>query len=76
MIEYRNLRIALLGAGAVGAQVASMTHYTGVGTGAEVSEYISAFAERTGADEVIVAHSSLHVAARLRSVELLATAHH
>ena len=60
----------------VGAQVASMTHYTGVGTGAEVSEYISAFAERTGADEVIVAHSSLHVAARLRSVELLATAHH
>ena len=59
----------------VGAQVASMTHYTGVGTGAEVSEYISAFAERTSADEVIVAHSSLSVPARLRSVELLATAH-
>ena len=60
----------------VGAQVASMTHYTGIGTGAEVSAYISDFAERTSADEVIVAHSSLDVAARLRSVELLATAHH
>src|SRR5690606_13475129 len=59
----------------VGAQVASMTHYTGVGTGAEVSEYVSAFAERAGADEVIVAHSSIAVDARLRSVELLAAAH-
>lgn len=56
----------------VGAQVASMTTYTGVGTGAEVAAYVTGFAREADADEVIVAHSSLTTPARIRSVELLA----
>ncbi|WP_213816870.1 LLM class flavin-dependent oxidoreductase [Glaciihabitans sp. dw_435] len=59
---------------AVGAQVASMTTYTGVGTASEVAAYIDDFARDATADEVIVAHSSLETSARLRSVELLADA--
>ena len=58
-----------------GAQVASMMTYTGVGTGAEVAEYVARFGENVGADEIIVAHASLTTPARLRSVELLADAH-
>ncbi|VTR75774.1 LLM class flavin-dependent oxidoreductase [Cellulomonas hominis] len=62
----------LLLASPVGAQVASMTTYTGVGTGPEVAAYVEDFARTADADEVIVAHSSLRTAARIRSVELLA----
>lgn len=58
-----------------GAQIASMATYTGIGTGEDVSDYITGFARDAGADEVIVAHSSLETSARLRSVELLADAH-
>jgi luciferase family oxidoreductase group 1 len=58
-----------------GAHVASMTTYTGIGTGSEVSDYVDEFARTAGVDEVIVAHASLATAARLRSVELLAEAH-
>lgn len=63
----------LLLAAPVGAQVASMTTYTGVGTGADVAEYVTDFARTADADEVIVAHSSLTTSARIRSVELLAS---
>jgi alkanesulfonate monooxygenase SsuD/methylene tetrahydromethanopterin reductase-like flavin-dependent oxidoreductase (luciferase family) len=59
----------------VGAHVASMTTFTGVGTGEEVADYVREFARSADADEVIVAHSSLATSARLRSVELLADAH-
>ena len=59
----------------VGAHVASMTHYTGVGTGEQVADYVAEFARSAEADEVIVAHASLATPARLRSVELLAEAH-
>ena len=58
-----------------GAQVASMMTYTGVGTGAEVADYVARFGESVGADELIVAHASLATPARLRSVELLAEAY-
>jgi luciferase family oxidoreductase group 1 len=58
-----------------GAHVESMATYTGVGTGAEVAEYIAGFARTADVDEVIVAHSSPATTARLRSVELLADAH-
>jgi luciferase family oxidoreductase group 1 len=58
-----------------GAHVASMTTFTGVGTGDEVADYVADFARSADADEVIVAHASLATSARLRSVELLALAH-
>ena len=58
-----------------GAHVASMTTYTGIGTGADVADYVADFARAADVDEVIVAHASLATAARLRSVELLADAH-
>lgn len=56
----------------VGVQVAKMTSYTGVGTGAEVADYVADFARSIDADEVIVAHTSPQTQARLRSVALLA----
>jgi luciferase family oxidoreductase group 1 len=59
----------------VGAHVASMMTFTGVGTGADVSRYIEEFARSADVDEVIVAHASLRTPARLRSVQLLADAH-
>ncbi|PPI01228.1 alkane 1-monooxygenase [Rathayibacter sp. AY1B7] len=56
----------------IGAHVASMTTYTGVGTGHQVADYTADFARSADADEVIVAHASLQTEARLRSVALLA----
>jgi luciferase family oxidoreductase group 1 len=58
-----------------GAHVATMTTYTGIGTGAEVADYVEEFARTADVDEVIVAHASLATDARVRSVELLADAH-
>ncbi|GLK16636.1 LLM class flavin-dependent oxidoreductase [Herbiconiux flava] len=58
-----------------GAHVATMTTYTGIGTGAEVADYVEDFARAADVDEVIVAHASLATDARVRSVELLADAH-
>jgi alkanesulfonate monooxygenase SsuD/methylene tetrahydromethanopterin reductase-like flavin-dependent oxidoreductase (luciferase family) len=49
-----------------------MVTYSAVGTPAEVSEYIGAFATHADADELMVAHQSPTAEARLRSVELLA----
>ena len=46
--------------------------YSAVGGPAEVGEYVRRFAEQAQADELIVAHQSLSIEARLRSVELLA----
>jgi luciferase family oxidoreductase group 1 len=46
--------------------------YSAVGNPAEVGEYVHRFAKHAQADELIVAHQSLTVEARLRSVELLA----
>ena len=58
----------------VGQHVQQMLRYAAVGTPAEVVEYVDAFATYADADELIVAHQSPTTEARLRSVELLATA--
>ena len=49
-----------------------MVTYSAVGTPADVSEYIAAFAKHADADELMVVHQSPTTEARLRSVELLA----
>ncbi|TFD54082.1 LLM class flavin-dependent oxidoreductase [Cryobacterium frigoriphilum] len=57
-----------------GHQIANMMRYTAVGTSDEVGEYLRDFAAATGADELIIAHASQHIEARLRSVALTAQA--
>jgi luciferase family oxidoreductase group 1 len=57
-----------------GQHVQQMAKYSAVGTPAEVSEYIEAFAKHADADELMVVHQSPTAEARLRSVELLADA--
>lgn len=52
-----------------------MMTYSAVGTADLVAEKVTAFAEQTGADELIVAHQSPRVEERLRSVELFAKAY-
>ncbi len=56
------------------AAVDEMLTYNAVGTPERAAEYLGEFRDRTGADELIVAHQSNSVANRLRSVELLAEA--
>jgi luciferase family oxidoreductase group 1 len=73
--EFSDEELDYLLTAPAGTQVASMTTYTGVGTGAEVAAYIDEFARTADADEVIVAHASLATEARVRSVQLLAEAH-
>ena len=51
-----------------------MMKYTAVGNPGEVRDFLTEFAERTGADELIVAHASSGLDDRLRSVELTAVA--
>jgi luciferase family oxidoreductase group 1 len=55
-----------------GQHVQQMVKYSAVGTPAEVSEYVKAFAKHADADELMVVHQSPTTEARLRSVELLA----
>ncbi len=57
-----------------GQQVAQMLTYTAIGTREDVREYLEGFADRTGADELIIAHQGPGVENRLRSVELTAQA--
>jgi alkanesulfonate monooxygenase SsuD/methylene tetrahydromethanopterin reductase-like flavin-dependent oxidoreductase (luciferase family) len=57
-----------------GAYVEQMLTYCAVGTPPTVSAYLEEFQRRTGADEPIVVHQADSVTARLRSVELLASA--
>ena len=55
-----------------GRHVQRMVTYSAVGTPAEVSEYIAAFADHADADELITVHPSPTAETRLRSIELLA----
>lgn len=55
-----------------GQQIAKMTKYSAVGTPDMVKDYLDRFAERTGADELIVASGVSDRASWLRSFELLA----
>jgi luciferase family oxidoreductase group 1 len=57
-----------------GQHVQHMFRFAAVGSPAEISEYIDAFASYADADELIVAHQSPTTEARLRSVALLAHA--
>jgi luciferase family oxidoreductase group 1 len=63
----------LLSAG-MAAHVDEMMTFTALGTRSDVRTYLDGFIERTGADELIVAHGAPDVSARLHSVELLAEA--
>ena len=56
------------------AQIANMMRYTAVGTGPEVRDYLTEFAETTGADELIIGHGALQSADRVRSLEITAEA--
>ena len=57
-----------------GRQIADMMRYTAIGTTADVRQFLEQFAESVQADELIVAHHAESSTARLRSVELTATA--
>ena len=57
-----------------GAYVEQMLTYCAMGTPPTVAAYLDEFQRRTGADELIVVHQADSVTARLRSVELLASA--
>lgn len=63
----------LLAAG-MAAHVDQMMTFTAKGTPGEVRAYVDDFVERTGVDELIVAHHAPELEARLHSVELLAEA--
>lgn len=63
----------LLAAG-MAAHVDQMLTFTARGTTADVRAYLDGFLERTGVDELIVAHHAPELDARLHSVELLAEA--
>lgn len=55
-----------------GMQVLEMLRYTAVGTPTQVRDYLDRFAERTGADELIVVSSAPGRRAWLRTLELVA----
>ena len=57
-----------------GRNIANMMRVSAVGTPSEVRAFLSDLAASTQADELIVAHQSRDIAARLRSVELTADA--
>jgi len=72
--EYSDAEIDAFLTTANGRQIADMMRYTAVGTGDEVRRFLAQFADSVDADELIVAHHAQDVTARLRSVELTATA--
>jgi luciferase family oxidoreductase group 1 len=72
--EYSDAQIDAFLATPNGAQIANMMRYTAVGTSAEVGAFLTDFAASTGADELIIAHASEEIGARLRSVALTARA--
>ncbi|TFC10360.1 LLM class flavin-dependent oxidoreductase [Cryobacterium algoritolerans] len=57
-----------------GRQIANMMRYSAIGTPGVVREFLEDFAAATQADELIIAHASRDIAARLRSVALTAGA--
>ena len=63
----------LLAAG-MAAHVDEMMTFTAAGTGSQVRMFLDGFIERTGADELVVAHGAPDMDARLHSVALLAEA--
>ena len=62
-------------AGPAGAQARHMLRYCAVGDGPAVAAYLSSFAERVHADEVMVTNQALGLDARLRALEILSLIH-
>lgn len=58
----------------VGRHAQQMLHYSAVGDADAVGSQVTAFAEQSGADEVMVAMNVADLPARIRSYELLASA--
>ncbi len=56
----------------LGQQAAHMLTYTAVGDRAAVEGYLHAFAEQTGADELIVTNAAPRLPARTRALQILA----
>ena len=73
-VEYSDDEIDEFLTTANGRQLASMLTYSAVGTPDEVRSYLSSFAERAQADELIIAHQSTLIEDRLESVRLTAAA--
>lgn len=71
-VEYSDEQADAVLASPQAAHIHGMATYSAVGTKDVVRQKVQEFIDRTGADEVIVAHQSPHVDARLRSAELLA----
>jgi len=67
--DYRRLA-----ASPQGRQVASMLAYAAVGTAQQVQQYLSAFARRADADELVIVLASFRSEGRLHSVDLVAEA--
>lgn len=57
-----------------GQHIAHMMHFTAAGDRDDVDRYLTDFAERAQADELITVHPSPTLTERLRSIELLADA--
>jgi len=57
-----------------GQQLADMMRYSAVGTPSDVRAFLEDFAEKTKADELMLAHQATDIADRLHSVELTAAA--
>lgn len=72
--DYSDAQIDEFLATAQGTQLAAMTRYSAVGTGIQVRRQLEEFASIARADELITAHASMTVPARLRSVALTADA--
>ena len=59
---------------AEGQRIQQMVIYSAIGTPSEVADYLDSFAKHADADELITAHQSTTIEARLRSAALLAQA--
>jgi luciferase family oxidoreductase group 1 len=73
-LDYTDEQADQILSSAHGQHLLQMMHYSAVGTPSEVAEYLDAFARHADADELVLAHSSPDVEARLRSLELTAEA--
>ncbi|WP_324650898.1 LLM class flavin-dependent oxidoreductase [Georgenia sp. H159] len=73
--EYTDEQADALLASPQARHLHQMMTYSAVGTPDVVRAKVAEFADRTGADELIIAHQSPTVEERLRSVELLAEAY-
>jgi luciferase family oxidoreductase group 1 len=72
--ELSDAELDALLASPQGAPLADMMRHTAVGTATQVADHLAAFAASIDADELMVVHASPGIDARLRSVELVASA--